>query len=138
VGELRGTGVSRIEFEEASGEEFPVARGDLLVFLYTEARELKAVVNLTNNRLMWVSPAGSCFVVTAAYGEGAPELGVFRAWRDEVLRQREWGRRFIRVYYRHGPGWARWVTARPWVRWGVRRVLGQVHWVLKTSMGRRT
>ncbi|PTL77911.1 hypothetical protein DAT35_42705 [Vitiosangium sp. GDMCC 1.1324] len=133
VDEVRGSGSSRIEFEEASGEEFPVARRDLLVFLYTEARELKAVVNLTNNRLMWISPAGSCFVVTAAFGEGAPELVAFREFRDEVLRRHGVGREFIRVYYRYGPGVAEWVVRRPRVRRGVRGVLKQVHRVLKTT-----
>lgn len=138
VDEVRGAGSSRIEFEEASGEEFPSTRGDLLVFLYTEARELKAVMNQTNKRLMWISPASSCFVVTAAFGEGSPELVTFRAFRDEVLRRHAWGRGFIRVYYRHGPGLARWVVGRPRVRREVRRVLTQVHRVLKTTRGSRT
>ncbi|QRO00020.1 hypothetical protein JRI60_13790 [Archangium violaceum] len=138
VDEIRGAGGSRIEFEEASGEDFPVARRDLLVFLYTEARELKAVVNLTNNRLMWISPASSCFVVTAAFGEGAPELVAFREFRDEVLRRHGVGREFIRVYYRYGPGWAEWVVARPGVRREVRRVLKQVHRVLTTTRSGRT
>ncbi len=138
VDEVRGAGSARIEFEEASGDDFPSARGDLLVFLYTEARELKAVMNQTNRRLMWISPASSCFVVTAAFGEGAPELVAFRAFRDEVLRQKAWGRGFIRVYYRHGPGLARWVVARPRVRSGVRRVLTRVHRVLKTTREART
>ncbi|WNG60025.1 hypothetical protein F0U59_38940 [Archangium gephyra] len=133
VDEVRGSGSSRIEFEEASGEEFPVARRDLLVFLYTEARELKVVRNLTNDRLMWISPAGSCFVVTAAFGEGAPELVAFREFRDEVLRRHGLGREFIRVYYRYGPGVAEWVVRRPGVRRGVRGVLKQVHRVLKTT-----
>jgi len=127
VDEVRGAGSSRIEFEEASGEDFPSARGDLLVFLYTEARELKAVVNLTNNRLMWISPASSCFVATAAFGDGAPELVAFRAYRDEVLRRSVPGRLFIRGYYRYGPGLAAWVVERPRVRRGVRVVLGRVH-----------
>ncbi|HEX8436204.1 MAG TPA: CFI-box-CTERM domain-containing protein [Archangium sp.] len=136
VDEVRGSGVSRIEFEEASGDEFPVAKRDLLVFLYTEARELKAVMNLTNNRLMWISPASSCFVVTAAFGEGAPELVAFREFRDEVLSRHVLGREFIRAYYRHGPGLAEWVVRRPEVRRGVRRVLKQVHRVLtKTRSG---
>ncbi|MFE8601158.1 CFI-box-CTERM domain-containing protein [Archangium violaceum] len=133
VDEVRGSGSSRIEFEEASGEEFPVARRDLLVFLYNEARELKVVRNLTNDRLMWISPAGSCFVVTAAFGEGAPELVAFREFRDEVLRRHGVGREFIRVYYRYGPGVAEWVVRRPGVRRGVRGVLKQVHRVLKTT-----
>ncbi|WP_375766946.1 hypothetical protein NR798_35430 [Archangium gephyra] len=133
VDEVRGAGSSRIEFEEASGEEFPVARRDLLVFLYTEARELKVVRNLTNDRLMWISPAGGCFVVTAAFGEGAAELVAFREFRDEVLRHHGLGREFIRVYYRYGPGVAEWVGRRPGVRRGVRGVLKQVHRVLKTT-----
>ncbi|HSP76979.1 MAG TPA: CFI-box-CTERM domain-containing protein, partial [Myxococcaceae bacterium] len=123
IDEVRGTGSARVEFEEASGEEFPVARRDLLAFLYTEQRELKAVVNLTNGRLMWISPASSCFVVTAAFGEGAPELVEFRAFRDEVLSRSVLGREFIRGYYRYGPGLAAWVVERPRVRRGVRAAL---------------
>ncbi|MET0401569.1 MAG: CFI-box-CTERM domain-containing protein [Cystobacter sp.] len=138
VEEVRGTGRSRIEFEEASGQEFPAAAGDLLVFLYTEERALKAVMNQTNRRLMWISPASSCFVVTVAFGEGAPELVTFRAFRDEVLREHAWGRGFIRAYYRHGPGLARWVAGRPRVKREVRRVLTRVHGVLKMTRGSRT
>ncbi|MGZ3457207.1 MAG: CFI-box-CTERM domain-containing protein [Archangium sp.] len=138
VDEVRGSGRSRIEFEEASGEDFPVARRDLLAFLYTEERELKAVVNLTNTRVMWISPASSCFVVTAAFGEGAPELVAFREFRDEVLRRHGVGRELIRVYYRYGPGVAQWVVRRPGVRRGVREVLKQVHRVLKTTRSART
>ncbi len=133
VDEVGGGGRSRIEFEEASGADFPAARRDLMVFLYTEARELKVVINLTNSRLMWVSPAGSCFVATAVFGEGAAELVAFRAYRDEVLRKSVLGRGFIRGYYRFGPGLARWVVRRPRVRAGVRGVLGLVHGRLKRS-----
>ncbi len=133
VDEVGGGGRSRIEFEEASGAEFPAARRDLLVFLYTDARELKVVINLTNSRLMWVSPASSCFVATAAFGEGAPELVAFRAYRDEVLRKSPLGRGFIRGYYRFGPGVAAWVVRRPRVRAGVRAVLSRVHGRLKRS-----
>lgn len=131
VDEVGGGGRSKIEFEEASGQDFPAARRDLLVFLYTEMRELKVVLNLTTSRLMWVSPASSCFVATAAFGEGAPELVAFRAFRDEVLRKSALGQGFIRGYYRFGPGLAAWVARRPRVRAGVRAVLGRVHGHLK-------
>ncbi|XXF76373.1 hypothetical protein P2318_25440 [Myxococcaceae bacterium GXIMD 01537] len=133
VDEVGGGGRSRVEFEEASGQDFPAARRDLLVFLYTEARELKVVINLTNHRLMWVSPASNCFVVTAAFGEGAPELVAFRAYRDEVLRKSVLGRGFISGYYRFGPGLAEWVAGRPRVRAGVRAALLRVHGRLKRS-----
>jgi hypothetical protein len=127
VDEIGGGSSSRIDFEEASGAEFPAARRDLLAFLYTEARELKAVVNVTNGRLMWISPAASCFLATAAFGEGAPELVAFRAFRDDVLRRHGLGRAFIRGYYRHGPGLAEWVVRHPRVRTGVRGALKLVH-----------
>jgi hypothetical protein len=127
VDEVGGGGSSRIEFEEASGAEFPAARRDLLAFMYTEARELKVVVNVTNGRLMWISPAASCFLATAAFGEGAPELVAFRAFRDDVLRHHGLGRAFIRGYYHYGPGLAAWVVRHPRVRTGVRGVLTLVH-----------
>jgi hypothetical protein len=133
VDELGGNTSSRIDFEEASGAEFPAARKDLLAFLYTEARELKVVVNATNGKLMWISPAASCFVATAAFGEGAPELVAFRAFRDDVLRRHGLGRVFIRGYYRYGPGLAGWVVRHPRVRAGVRGVLTVVHQGLKRS-----
>jgi hypothetical protein len=127
VDEVGSASSARIDFEEASGAEFPAARRDLLAFLYTEARELKVVVNITNGRLMWISPAASCFLATAAFGEGAPELVAFRAFRDDVLRHHGLGRAFIRGYYRYGPQLARWVVHRPRVRTGLRGVLTLVH-----------
>ncbi len=133
VDELGSSSSARIDFEEASGADFPAARRDLLCFLYTEARELKVVVNVTNGRLMWISPAASCFLATAAFGEGAPELVAFRAFRDEVLRHHGLGRAFIRGYYRYGPGMARWVVRHPRVKTGVRGVLTLVHRGLKRS-----
>jgi hypothetical protein len=133
VDEVGGGSSSRIDFEEASGAEFPAARRDLLAFLYTEARELKVVVNVTNGKLMWISPAASCFLATAAFGEGASELVAFRAFRDDVLRHHGLGRAFIRGYYRHGPELAAWVVRHPRVRTKVRRALTLVHHGLKRS-----
>ncbi|SEL46916.1 hypothetical protein SAMN05444354_106129 [Stigmatella aurantiaca] len=127
VEELGSGGNTRIDFEEASGAEFPAARRDLLAFLYTEEPKLKVVVNVTNGRLMWISPAASCFVATAAFGPWAPELVAFRAFRDEVLSQHGIGRAFIRGYYRYGPWLAGWVVRHPRVKAGVRAVLTLVH-----------
>ena len=130
-----GAGV-QIDFEEASGVEFSAARKDLLVFLYTDARELKSVMNLTNHRMMWVSPAGACFIATAVFGEGAEELAVFRAFRDDTLRKAALGRAFIRGYYRAGPSLARRLETRPALRRAVRRGLVQLHDILKRSSAR--
>jgi hypothetical protein len=123
-----GTGsAARVDFDEASGQQFPAAKRDLLVFLYTEKRELKAVVNLTTSRVMWISPAATCFVATVAFGEGAPELDAFRAYRDDVLRRSGAGRAFIRGYYEYGPALAAWLAVRPRQRAVVRHLLARVH-----------
>jgi hypothetical protein len=120
-----GGGNSRIEFDEASGAELAVAKGDLLAFLYNENRDLKAVLNLSTSRLLWVN-RGGCFVATVAFGEDAPELHAFRAYRDRVLLRSRAGRLFVRAYYGYGPALARELKARPAalsvVRGGLRRL----------------
>jgi hypothetical protein len=120
-----GGGCSRVEFDEASGAELAVARGDLLAFLYTDSRELRAVLNLSTSRLLWVH-RGGCFVATVAFGVDAPELHAFRAYRDRVLLHSVPGRLFVRAYYDYGPALAAGLKARPralsLVRGGLRRL----------------
>lgn len=136
-----GSGLgAQVDFEEASGVDFSAASRDLLAFLYTdgrvfnpvtfldtEERALKSVVNLTNHRMMWVSPASSCFVATVAFEGDAPELEAFRAYRDDILRKTALGRLFIRGYYRYGPGLAIWIERHPAVKRSVRGVLTELH-----------
>lgn len=131
VSELGGA-LSQVEFEETSGAEFGVARRDLLAFLYDQDRELKAVLNLSSSRLLWVHKGGGCFVVTAAYGEGAPQLGAFRAFRDERLMRSFMGRAVVRTYYRVGPKTAKLVRSHPTLRRVVRSGLDVTHaWLVK-------
>ncbi len=108
--------LSRIEFEDASGAEFNVARRDMLAFLYWSKRELRAVLNLSSGRLLRLQRGGACFVATAVLGESAPELATFRAYRDQALLRSALGTIFVRAYYRVGPILARRLEARPWVR----------------------
>ena len=131
--ELGGGGSTRIDFEEGSGEDFTAARGDLLGFLYTEARELRVVVDVTSGRILWVSAAGGCFLATAAFGPGARELEAFRGFRDRVLLPRTAGRLAVRGYYRYGPGAAAWLGRHPRARALVRAGLVQVHRVLESE-----
>jgi hypothetical protein len=47
---------------------------------------------------------GGCFIATAVYGnEDAPELKLFRRFRDEFLLRRSIGRLFVSVYYSLSP-----------------------------------
>lgn len=55
-----------------------------------------------------------CFVATALVDTIRPEtMDRLRAFRDGYLRQRAWGRAFVALYYRNGPGLARHVEAWP-------------------------
>lgn len=104
---------TRIELDDGGPVELPVARRDLLAFLYNRHQELKAVLNLTSSRVMWTSTPGGCFLATAVYGEGASELDDFRAFRDRALLPRAWGRALVAGYYAVGPGLARAVRSSP-------------------------
>lgn len=125
-----GGGLSRIEFEDLSGAELSVCRQDFLAFLYSKDRELRGVLNLSSSKLLWIRRGGGCFVATVAFGEDAPELRVFRAFRDDVLRRTELGAWTVRAYYRHGPGLARLVAVTPGARPAVRWILRRVHQAL--------
>lgn len=46
----------------------------------------------------------ACYIATCAYGSyDCPEVWVLRRFRDNVLAQNEFGRRFIRLYYAVSP-----------------------------------
>jgi len=125
IEELAG-GLSRVEFDDASGGEFSVARRDLVAFLYSEGKELKGVLDLSSSRLLWIQRGGPCFVATVAFGEQAAELAAFRAFRDRVLRQSAAGSALVRGYYWAGPtlsrGLLRWPFGAALVRGALRRV----------------
>ena len=56
-----------------------------------------------------VGSGGSCFVATAAYRDPwHPDVKFLRAFRDNWLVHRAWGRVFIALYWRVGP-----ILARP-------------------------
>lgn len=118
-----GGGASRVEFDDASPEPLHAARGDLLAFLYTAGPVLRGVSNLSSGRTLWVRRAGPCYLATQAYGEGAPQLRLFRAWRDETLVRTWLGRLAVACYDRCSPALVRWLKYHPWARARVRQAL---------------
>ncbi len=123
--ELAGV-TSRLELDDLGHDELRVSRGDLLAFFYLPAGTLRGVLNLDTSRVLWLSSPGACFVATVAFGEGAPELDVLRAFRDRTLVRSAPGRAFVRWYYRRGPSLARTVERAPWLRPMVRKTLRAV------------
>ncbi len=105
-----------VQFDDASGGHLPVAPHDLVALLYNAGQALVAVENLSTARVLWVQPRDACFLATAAYGPGAPELESFRGFRDRVLLPRTWGRLAVRVYYAAGPHLAKAVFDAPRAR----------------------
>ncbi len=132
IEELAGA-LGQVEFEERTGAEFNVARRDLLAFLYDKDRDLKAVLNLSSGRLLWLRRGGACFIATAVYGEDAEELEVFRAFRDRVLLPYPLGRTAVRAYYAVGPFLAGAVRSSPSARAQVRWTLDRMHRWLETK-----
>lgn len=49
----------------------------------------------------------NCFIATAAYGSSmAPQVRVFRQFRNQFLLTAGWGRRFVKFYYQYSPKYA--------------------------------
>ncbi len=121
-----GGGSKVLEFDDASGVTLAAYPRDLLVLLYAGTGSLTAVENLSSGRVLWIEPKGPCFVATAVYGEGAPQLARLRSFRDRRLMPHAAGRLAVRVYYRAGPSLARFVAGRPLARAGLRAALDRV------------
>ncbi len=125
VEELSGT-QTRIELEDSAPTVMNAAHQELLAFLYAPEGSLRGVLNLDTSRVLWLPSRGPCFVATVAFGEGAWQLAVLRAFRDQRLLPHAPGRHLVALYYRHGPALAAWVSERPTIRAGTRRALDLV------------
>jgi uncharacterized protein with PQ loop repeat len=81
---------------------------------YLPARQLKDEIENPPKK-------GMCFVATAAYGSPfAPEVEIFRQFRDETLLKSKIGEKFVEFYYRFSPPIAtvisRWSYLRAFTR----------------------
>ena len=70
------------------------------------------------------SSSGGCYIATMAYGSyDHPQVLVLRAFRDNYLAERKWGRDFIRFYYKHSPGWVEKLKNHAIINRAIRRCL---------------
>ncbi len=118
-----GGGEATLEFDDTSGGSLAASPGDLVALLYAGTGSLAAVENLSAGNVLWVAPKGACFLATAVYGDGAPELEDFRRFRDRFLAPRPWGRALVRAYFAVGPALAGAVRENPALGWLARRGL---------------
>lgn len=65
-----------------------------------------------------------CFIATAAFDSGiSPEVMQLRFYRDHFLRHKNWGRKFIVIYYRYSPFIAEFLDRHPRLKPPVRAIL---------------
>ncbi len=75
---------------------------------------------------------GGCFIATASYGTATePEVESFRAYRDNYLAKRSWGRALLKAYYALSPRPARIIDDRPLLRSVSRTLLEPILWTLR-------
>jgi hypothetical protein len=84
-----------------------------------------------------------CFIATAAFGDiDAPQVRLLREMRDRSLLKTEWGRRFVRFYYRLSPPVAAWLkehtVASRLVRASLLPVVGWSEMVYHRNSGERS
>ncbi len=125
---------SQLVVDDAGDSLLPVERNDLVAFLFLPESSMRAVLNLTSSRVLWLSQGGACFLATVVFGEGAFELETFRHFRDRHLLTRWSGRQFVKAYYCHGPALARVVEGRAPLKRATALALTAVHRLLLWSL----
>lgn len=102
------------------------------------SRSARNQVVLRNFLKTTKSRRGPCFIADAAFADDpfAPELHVFRAYRDRVLRHSRSGRQLVWVYYKVSPPVAAWIAgSQPKMRvtrWFLTKIAAQVKKSLKS------
>lgn len=75
---------------------------------------------------------GSCFVATAAYRDPwHPDVVFLRAFRDQWLVHRGWGRTFIAFYWVIGPKMAKPVRRNFLLAWSSKSLIALIVWALR-------
>jgi hypothetical protein len=68
-----------------------------------------------------------CFIATAAYGDiNAKEVVAFRNFRDKYLLRRNWGRIFVKIYYKTSPPLAKYLENHSKAANGVKKILNNL------------
>ncbi len=75
---------------------------------------------------------GDCFVATVTFGSPLhSEIQILREWRDNTLRYKKGGRRFISWYYTHGPKKADFIRKHPSLKKPIRLAIKTIIKIIK-------
>jgi hypothetical protein len=66
-------------------------------------------------------PSEGCYIATMVYGDyDHPQVMKLRWFRDEVLDHYQWGKDFIRFYYKHSPSWVERLKSHKYINAAIR------------------
>jgi hypothetical protein len=72
------------------------------------------------SKLPQTSTPSKCFIATATFGNGSPEVQTLRTFRDVFLLTNRVGSKFVRLYEFISPGIAHRISKQPFLKWMVR------------------
>ncbi len=98
-----------------NGTEYCFALGNVNkaqnIFLFSTAGSVRANVCVTPSEVVGLLDDKSCFISTAAFGSNmATEVQIFRNFRDHFLVQSDFGRLFVKTYYKYSPPLANFIA----------------------------
>ena len=73
----------------------------------------------------------ACFFFTAGFNGEHYVVNYFRYWRDTYLLNSEWGRSFVRWYYRTAPQYTPYILDRPWLQKVIKTVGFSLYYLFK-------
>ena len=111
-----------------NGTEYCFAMGNVNkaqnIFLFSTTGSVRANVCVTPSEVVGLLDDKSCFISTAAFGSNmATEVQIFRNFRDHFLVQSDFGRLFIKTYYKYSPPLANFIAESEVLKFIARLVL---------------
>lgn len=70
------------------------------------------------------SSSGGCYIATLVYGDyDHPKVKVLRHFRDNVLLKNNFGKKFVKFYYKYSPGWVQHLKSKKRINRCIRSIL---------------
>lgn len=70
------------------------------------------------------SSNGGCYIATLVYGDyDHPKVKVLRHFRDNVLLKNNFGKKFVKFYYKYSPGWVQHLKSKKRINRCIRSIL---------------